>query len=142
MHTSVQPESRSEGFKIFEKFRNENMFSKSLVNSDGSSSLVGEQSPTVGAKKLMASIGSGSASSSESQGKLASVSTAPTATVTSTMQKESLMVMKRKLSQGLDQINEDVHVEDACEDDLNDGRQTIRKQRLQAYTSTLQLQAS
>lgn len=32
-HLSLQPENRSEGFKIFEKFRQENMLSKSLVNS-------------------------------------------------------------------------------------------------------------
>lgn len=36
MHISVQSDNRSEGFKIFEKFRNESMFSKSLVNSEGS----------------------------------------------------------------------------------------------------------
>lgn len=33
LHLSLQSENRSEGFKIFEKFRQENMFSKSLVNS-------------------------------------------------------------------------------------------------------------
>ena len=32
-HLSVQSENRSEGFKIFEKFRQENLMSKSLVNS-------------------------------------------------------------------------------------------------------------
>jgi hypothetical protein len=57
----------------------------------------------------------------------------------STIQKESLMVVKRKLSQDLEQINEDVQVEDACEDDLNDGRKTIRQQRLQSAKNTLQL---
>lgn len=85
MHTSVQSESRSEGFKIFEKFRNENMFSKSLVSSEESSSFLGEQNLAVGKTKYIASIGSGSVSSNESVGKFASVSTAPTATVTSTM---------------------------------------------------------
>lgn len=78
-------------------------------------------------------------------GKNASVSTAPTATVTSTTtatvtsaggmaaQKGSLLVDQRKLSSELEQINEDVHVEDACEDDLDSGRNSIAQQRLNSY---------
>jgi len=51
------------------------------------------------------------------------------------MQKESLLLGKRKLSQDLEQITEDVQVEDACENDLKDDGKTIRLQRLQSYNA-------
>lgn len=71
-------------------------------------------------KNFNLSVGNNSNSSNSSGGKLASVSTAPT------NQKESLLLGKQtRLSNDLEQINEDVHVEDACEDELNNGRDSI-----------------
>ena len=84
-------------------------------------------------KHFMSSVGNTSNSSNSSGNKLASVST--TATM---QQKESLLInTNRKLSNDLEQINEEVHVEDACEDELNDGCNSIKRQRLQNYDKPL-----
>lgn len=40
---------------------------------------------------------------------------------------------RQRLSHDLETVNENVHVEDACEDDLDGGRDSISKERIKAY---------
>lgn len=96
---SVQSDNKSEGEKIFASVKQPEGFSKSLVNQEVIHLSIGEGA-SPGIRQPFGSIGKASDSSNDSQNKMASVSTAPTATVASgTVQKDAIV---RKLSKDLE----------------------------------------